>query len=1175
MHGRPANSTICKSLVSNWALVLLLFTSGHLLAQPTYTMQNASVQDCEGNLTDSENGPEMGQYDHNEDYTFTVCVDGANEIIIAFGFFSTEENYDVLSIYDGPNTGAPLLAMLTGSIQPPPVYVATSGCVTFHFTSDDNIVAAGWELHWSVEITDPVPPQLSVISMLDCPMDAITFSFDIPVDCSMLSAGQFSIIGPGSPSIASIQPLDCMPGETGQMFNVIFTSPLSQSGTYRLLFNGAIQDACGQWHDVSSNVVFALNNCPFIVDIILVDDACAGDCGTIMAQVTGGNMGAVYQYVWSHTPSGSQEVSVCTTQPLTVTVTVTDISNAESVVATYTYVPLENPVILNPVQDTVCSSMGDHFYQSSLPGGLYYSSIIPDWLRAEGRYQFWRWTWNAGLNTDVVTYVAPNGCEAYDTVYVLPVNAGSIEAACVNAPAFQVNGGLPAGGIWQGPNISSGGVFTPVAAGSFVVNYTAPNGCVAYKRVNVSNAIIMPVVDTICSSQEFDLVADPYGGKWSGPGIVNDILGRIRPWTVATNQTYTYVYTLQGCTDTLQLYIQELWAGPDVELCDQDSLLFLPYPGNWSGPGIYIPALNAFDIKALGPGQYDYTLSAFGCTDVFRLYLTAPYADLYNPVTLCQEDEWLALADYVDYAPDWGTFGGPAVVENNDAWFFNPALAGPGLHTITFDALGCRDSFQIAVEDFADITDYSFCELSPAQILTANPPGGTWSGAGFLDGQIGLFDPQLLAPGLHPIFYTTPLGCVSTDTVEIILLQQVDITGVEQFYCFKDTMIQVNISPAGGDFYINGVPSAPVINPAALGSGTHELYYERGTGPCGSDKRIFFSVLPPIDGHVSLPDSICAGDNAVISASASGGSGTLKATWDQGIGFGFSHIVRPSMSTTYQVTVTDGCSDPYQGSAYIHVYPPFDIQVIEGPAVCYGELSHVEVLPPDPLQYAVYWQLDTVLESTFLQGTPGIYQAEVIELFSGCRQEYDIEIPGPPPLRANFSTIPNQSCIDIIDNTLQLIDLSTGATSGWIDFGDGSAPEPYIQGQLIQHAYTHYGDYTVALLVTNDLGCTDTISRVICVENRVVMYVPNIFSPNHDGANDEFAIVAYGIDQLEWGIYTRWGEEVFHGTSLADSWDGTFRGKDLDPGVFLVWIRYTDQETGEKGERKTNLTLVR
>jgi gliding motility-associated-like protein len=1154
--------------------ILLLFHTQRLEAQTIYAMQNALVQDCEGTLTDSDNGPEEGQYNHNEEYIFTICVDNADEIIVAFQFFSTEETYDILTIYDGPDTLSPVLATLTGSIQPPPVVVATSGCVTFHFSSDANIVAEGWELDWTVEIDDPVPPVLQVVSVLDCPMSAITFQFDIPVDCDMLSAGHFSILGPGGPSIAQVNPLDCMPGEQGQLFEVIFSSPLSRPGTYRLLFTGAIQDACDEWHDVSANVVFELMNCPFEVVINLVSDACQGDCGSVFAEIIG-DAGIPYNYAWGHTPLNQSTVNICTDMAMIVTVTVTDPVSMEMATAQYNYIPLENPVILNPIQDTVCSSLGDHIYQSSLPGGRYYSTIIPESLQEAGRYQFWRWNNMINLNIDIVTYVAPNGCEAYDTVYVLPVNPGSIEAACLNGSDFMVNGGTPAGGLWQGPHITSSGIFSPVMEGSFVVNYTAPNGCIGYKRINVEDEIIMPDVDTICSSQEFDLIAEPYGGRWTGPGVVNSILGRIRAWTVTPNQTYTYVYTLQGCTDTMQVYIQELWAGPDLDVCDEETILMLNQGGNWSGPGIYIPGMNAFDISTLGPGQYDYTITAFGCSDVFRLYIHDPYADLYEPVSYCQEDEWIRISDIAEYAPDWGSFSGPTITESNDEWYFNPGLAGPGIHTIIFEALGCVDSFSIRVEPYAVIPEYSFCELSAAQTLSANPPGGTWSGPGFLDGQSGLFDPQLLPYGSYEIMYEAPSGCITLDTIEILLYEEVDINGVAQVYCYTDTLIHVDIMPPGGSFFINGISSSPEFSPAQIGTGTHQLFYTRGTGPCASDQRIFFSVLPPITGITSLPDSICSGENAMIDVNASGGSGTLSATWNQGLGFGSSHIVNPAMNTVYTVTVTDGCSDPFTGTAFIYVHQPFEIDVISGPAVCYDEISFVEIVPPIADQYAVYWQLDTLFESERLDGKPGIYEAEVIELFSGCSQTYDLLIPGPPPLSANFATIPNQPCIDIIDNTVQVIDLATGYTQGWIDFGDGTGQMPYISGELIEHDYTDIGDYIITLVVTNDLGCQDTFLRQLCVENRLVFFVPNIFSPNGDGENDAFKIEAFGIGEILWSVFSRFGEKVFETNDVNAVWDGTHHGRRLNPGVFVVHLQYKDQATGEAGEKVFSLTLAR
>ena len=153
-----------------------------VIAQPTYYMSDNYVEDCEGVLLDSEEGPEPGQYDHNEDYTFTVCVTGATEIIINFDFFATEANYDILTVYDGPDTNSPILAELSGVIQPPPVLIATSGCVTFHFVSDDNIVATGWVARWMVEIDEPEPPLLSLDTMPDCPMTGTIFTFYRPIE---------------------------------------------------------------------------------------------------------------------------------------------------------------------------------------------------------------------------------------------------------------------------------------------------------------------------------------------------------------------------------------------------------------------------------------------------------------------------------------------------------------------------------------------------------------------------------------------------------------------------------------------------------------------------------------------------------------------------------------------------------------------------------------------------------------------------------------------------------------------------------------------------------------------------------------------------------------------------------------------------------------------------------
>ena len=98
----------------------------------------------------------------------------------------------------------------------------------------------------------------------------------------------------------------------------------------------------------------------------------------------------------------------------------------------------------------------------------------------------------------------------------------------------------------------------------------------------------------------------------------------------------------------------------------------------------------------------------------------------------------------------------------------------------------------------------------------------------------------------------------------------------------------------------------------------------------------------------------------------------------------------------------------------------------------------------------------------------------------------------------------------------------------------------------------------------------------VVYENAVPqLFVPNVFSPNGDGVNDEVKVEAYGLRDVLWSVFSRFGEKVFETNSLDVTWDGTHRGKTLNPGVFVVHVVYTDQATGEAGERISTVTLMR
>jgi gliding motility-associated-like protein len=70
------------------------------------------------------------------------------------------------------------------------------------------------------------------------------------------------------------------------------------------------------------------------------------------------------------------------------------------------------------------------------------------------------------------------------------------------------------------------------------------------------------------------------------------------------------------------------------------------------------------------------------------------------------------------------------------------------------------------------------------------------------------------------------------------------------------------------------------------------------------------------------------------------------------------------------------------------------------------------------------------------------------------------------------------------------------------------------------------------------------------------IWVPNSFSPNGDGLNDVFKPQAQKIRDYELTVYNRWGERVFQSAKVSEGWDGTFEGKQAQPGVYLYQIVY-------------------
>ncbi|MFN0204497.1 MAG: PKD domain-containing protein [Bacteroidia bacterium] len=101
-----------------------------------------------------------------------------------------------------------------------------------------------------------------------------------------------------------------------------------------------------------------------------------------------------------------------------------------------------------------------------------------------------------------------------------------------------------------------------------------------------------------------------------------------------------------------------------------------------------------------------------------------------------------------------------------------------------------------------------------------------------------------------------------------------------------------------------------------------------------------------------------------------------------------------------------------------------------------------------------------------------------------------------------------------------------------------------------------------------------SLSNEACVSVQPRIDVPNAFSPNGDGINDEFFVNVSMVVGFNMEIYDRWGVKVFETPIPSQKWDGTYRGKDVPEGVYTILIRYS-ASFGQNEIIKSQISLFR
>lgn len=207
-----------------------------------------------------------------------------------------------------------------------------------------------------------------------------------------------------------------------------------------------------------------------------------------------------------------------------------------------------------------------------------------------------------------------------------------------------------------------------------------------------------------------------------------------------------------------------------------------------------------------------------------------------------------------------------------------------------------------------------------------------------------------------------------------------------------------------------------------------------------------------------------------------------------------------------------------------------------------------------------YWTLGQGINSpnkepSVLYTEAGLYDItlEVTTEF-GCKKAYtSVDLINVYPLPvAQFSF--ENSHPDILTPFVNIIDESIRGYIWRYDLGDNTTSNE----QNPSHKYPVEGKYEIEQIVETEFGCLDTSYKTIEVNTVSTLYIPNSFTPNDDGVNDEFQAIGIGIREFDMIIYNRWGDRIYTSDNINMRWDGKFNSEPVKEDTYFYIVNAKD-----------------
>ncbi len=545
-------------------------------------------------------------------------------------------------------------------------------------------------------------------------------------------------------------------------------------------------------------------------------------------------------------------------------------------------------------------------------------------------------------------------------------------------------------------------------------------------------------------------------------------------------------------------------------------------------------------------------------------------ASVYNPPVCTGDSIRLSARPALQGAAySWSGPGGFAA-QAADTIFAPAVLAHEGVYTATTTIPGCGT--------LSDTVNVTIAEPITQTITDSICTGDFYVFA----------NDTLMVAGTYTDTLKTSGGCDSVIILHLSLKQKpaAPQVGDTVYYCQFDAATTLLATGDNLRWYAEPdiiLPETPV--PSTDKPGIVTYYVSQVLNGCESEKTpVVVYVRPAHAAFVVQPEPVCADDTAVVTFTGDAPETALfNWYWDGGVvhsgsGSGPYHVSwsEPGVRHLRMQLDNGGCISKVDTVSILVRELP--VAVLNSPAsVCRDETIVLSVSGAE--NAAWHYDVSAVQHSkgqhtvTLSWTSSGDKQVGVsVTDQHGCTSpvtEATVLVHALPDARI-ARVDPGQVCV----YDTALLEAAPGAGYIYTWQPGRSVISGQTQSEILLEAGAHPGPMEVWLTVTDEHNCVDRDTVTVQVVPCCDIYLPNAFTPNGDGKNDLFRIIAKGPQRtLDFRIFNRWGALVYATTKDKEGWDGFHNGRPAEMGSYYYQLLY-DCDGSEK-LMKGEVTLIR